>query len=211
MRTCPNCGRNTSAETTSPCTKCGWFPGAPVDVGEISAGSTPYETGEASFPAPEPAPSPTRGDTPPAPAPSRGDGPSFPAPQPSPSPMPSPLPRRRGPSIGAIWLILIVVGIISQAAGALDGCGEAFEEKPGPTAEEVESALASDAEMLGLAGASASCPDSSEDTEVGQTFDCTVTAATGQAATVTVTNGDGEFEWSRASFFQLLQQQPAPR
>ena len=206
MRTCPACGEDTKAETTEPCTECGFSPVAPEDdpswdegVWAEEAEAQEHATFETSTPEapPPPSPPPQAPPTPQAPAPAETPGDGFPD-QPEP-----PAPARSGPRVAPIWIVLILVGIAWQAFNLFDGCGEIFSEKTGPTAEETESALEDDAAAQELTGATVECPDSAEDTEVGATFDCTVTASQGRTETITVTNNEDNFEWSREPFFRL--------
>jgi Domain of unknown function (DUF4333) len=203
VRTCPACGEDTKAETTEPCTECGFSPVGTED-------EAPWEESvwaeEAAPEAPEPPPqvttAPAPSDAEPqasttAPAPAEAPGYGFPD-EPEP-----PAPARSRPRVAPIWIVLILVGIAWQAFNLFDGCGEIFSDKPGPTAEESESALEDDAALQGLTGANVACPDSAEDTEVGANFECTITSASGESANVTVTNREDNFEWSRAPFFRL--------
>ncbi len=204
MRTCPACGEDTKAETTEPCTECGFSPVAPEDdpswdqsVWAEEAAAQAPRTATAGDQAPAPRDAAAPGADQQAPAPAETPGYGFPD-QPEP-----PAPARSGPRVAPIWIVLILVGIAWQAFNLFDGCGEIFSDKPGPTAEETESALEDDAAAQGLTGATVDCPDSAEDTEVGATFDCTVTASQGRTETITVTNNEDNFEWSREPFFRL--------
>ena len=124
MRTCPACGKDTEAQTTEPCTECGFSPvgttGAPPEASVGEAPPSGY-----GFP-----------DEPEAPA-----------------------PARKGSGVAPIWIVLIVIGLAWQAFNLLDGCGEIFVDNPGPTPEETESALESDASRQGVASPTADCPD----------------------------------------------------
>ena len=196
MRTCPACGKDTDAETTEPCTECGFSPVAP-DEGDVWDESVWAETQ-----APDVEPEVTVGGPapePPAPA-------QAPAPQ-APAPAPPPQPTKRKSGVGAIWIVLIVIGLAWQGFNLFNGCGNILDGAPGPTAEETESALVSDAALQGLVGAEVECPDSAEDTEVGDSFDCTITTKDGNSATVSVTNHEEEFTWSRQPFVELLREE----
>lgn len=202
MRTCPACGEDTKAETTEPCTECGFSPVSPED-GASWEQSSWAETPETTVPETTEEPQPiVVGPT--ADAPTRAQDYGLP------EPTPPPQPTAKKPRVGAVWVILILIGFAGQAFNLFDGCGEIFDEATGPTAEETEAALVSDATMLGLDGATARCPDSAEDTEVGGRFDCTITTASGSSASVTVTNHEEDFEWSRQPLFGLLRQGGGP-
>ena len=190
VRTCPACGKDTRAETTEPCTRCGFSPAG--ESGSVSAETVgTLERGGVSGDYELPAP-------------------SEPAPSGSPSPTPSPT-RRSGIGPGAIWIVIILIGIASQAADGFEGCADAFEQKPGPTAQEAEDALLADAQEIGLSGVTVDCPDSAEDTEAGASFECTVTdPGTGATVPIEVTNREDSFEWSRRPFAELLRERAGP-
>jgi len=180
VRTCPACGKSTRAESTEPCTRCGFSP-----------------TDESGQPSWETIGTVERGDG------SDVSGYRLPDPsQPAPTPTGS---RRRGLGAGAIWIVILLIWVAAQALGDFEGCSDAFDQKPGPTAQEAEEALSSDAALVGLTGIEVECPDSAEDAEVGQSFDCTVTdPGSAEEVTVAVTNRGESFEWSRAPFEELL-------
>ncbi len=207
MRTCPACGEDTKAETTEPCTECGFSPVSPDDgpAWEDSAWAAAPEA-----PAPktsvEPAAEPTFSTEPtaePSPAPEPQPTPVYGLPDEPEAPKPPP---GRG-RIGLGWVVIVLIGLAWQGFNLFDGCGEVFNSEPGPTAEETESALESDAAFQGLTASTANCPDSAEDTEVGSSFDCEITTASGNSGTVTVTNREEQFEWPRGPFVELLRQE----
>lgn len=210
MRTCPACGKDTEAEATSSCTECGFSPVSDDDGATWEQSS--WE-GAADAPADDPVISPW--EDPPAsveeaqrkleesaaatttPEAASTDY-GFPD-------TPQPPPTARKPGAGRALLVLVIaIGIgIANFSSVLDGC-DGIGSKPGPTAEETEAALVSDAALQGgLVGVTAACPDSAEDTEVDATFVCTVTAASGRRQAITVTNLEDSFEWSRQTFFKL--------
>jgi hypothetical protein len=220
MRTCPACGEDTEAQTTEPCTECGFSPVA-QDPATIEAAPTPPEEDRwgsqppPASPPPEAAGPPGAPSTPPpgAPPPASTDQqPQYGFPDEPAEPAEA---QKRRPRVAPIWIVLILIGIAWQAFNISDGCGDILSSSPGPTASETEDALVADAEAQGVQGPSADCPDSAQDTEVGNTFNCTMTNAAGAEAPITVTNLEESFEWSRASFLPLLptgagEQQPGP-
>ena len=183
MRTCPACGKSTRAESTEPCTRCGFSP-----------------TDESGQPSRETIGTVEHGEG--------RDASGYRLPDPSqPAPTPAPTRRRRGIPAGAIWIVILFIWVAAQALGDSEGCSGAFDQKPGPTAQEAEDALSSDAAQVGLTGVEVECPDSAEDADVGESFDCTVTdPGSGDAVTVTVTNREDSFEWSRGPFGELLRE-----
>jgi len=200
MRTCPACGEDTEAETTQPCTECGF---SPVGTGDEAS----FETTDWSAETPQAPPPPPAQQPPAQQPPAPGQEPPAPTdPQPQygfPEPTPEPAEKSK-PRVAPIWIVLILIGIAWQGFNLFNGCGGIFGSNPGPTADEAESALESDAALQGVEGPAADCPDSAEDTEVGETFDCTLSNLDGESATIVVTNRDDSFEWSRASFTPLI-------
>ena len=116
MRTCPACGKDTKAETTAPCTECGFSPVPPETA------SSWERTAWAETSAP---PEVTTG-APPPPAPA----PAEPQPEPAPEyglpdePTSTPAPTQRRGKVGLVWIVVIILGVVWQAIGAFDGCGE---------------------------------------------------------------------------------------
>lgn len=199
MRTCPACGEDTEAQTTEPCTECGFSPVSPDD-GASWEQSSWAEAPEATAPDATVEPPPILAKPPPTDA-----SPEYGLPDATPTPQPATKKAR----VGAVWVILILIGLSWQAFSIFDGCGEIFSEATGPTASETEAALVSDAALMGLT-VTASCPDSAEDTEVGATFECTITSSSGSSASVAIINREDEFEWTRGPFLQLLRQESGP-
>jgi uncharacterized membrane protein YgcG len=94
-------------------------------------------------------------------------------------------------------LRLAVVPITLLAAVGLAACGTIDGDK---LADEIESGVSSDLQQFGVSVGSVSCPDD-EESETGNTFDCTVTTDTDTQLTVNVevTDGDdGEVEYEFA-------------
>jgi ribosomal protein L37E len=118
MRTCPACGKDTKAETTAPCTECGFSPVPPETA------SSWERTAWAETSAP---PEVTTG-APPQPAPAE------PQPEPAPEyglpdePTSTPAPIQRTGKVGLVWILVIILGVVWQAIGAFDGCGDAFDD-----------------------------------------------------------------------------------
>ena len=163
------------------CTKCGFSPGAVEDVdaqvGGDSFDTPPPEAAETGFGPPPEAPAPT--DTP------AGDKPplvNLPD-----QPQEEPKKKQSGVGRGIGIAVAIAAVIAFRAIGNED-------EATGPTPDEVEAAMVSKASEQGVT-LTADCPDGTEDTAVGDTFECTVTLDDGRTATATVRNREDSYSW----------------
>lgn len=210
MRTCPACGKDTEAETTSPCTECGFSPLTDPDGATWEQSSW---AGTTETPAEEPVFTPVEGPPPVASSPESVEAPpeagSTTEPEPASTgygfpdtPQPPAPAKRTGVGRLVVWVVVAIAIGVANFSSVFDGC-DSIGSKPGPTAGETESAIVSDAAIQGLTGATAECPGSAEDTEVDATFQCTVTAPSGASQPITVTNHEDSFEWSRQPFFKL--------
>ena len=105
-------------------------------------------------------------------------------------------PNRKGLITSILWA---AVGFaIWIAIQSFDG----FESPTGPDADEAESALVASAAGLGVS-VNAECPDDSEDTDVGDSFECVVTSIDGDQITLTVDNNEDDFTWRTAPLGRL--------
>jgi hypothetical protein len=96
--------------------------------------------------------------------------------------------KRKRPAVrGLVWLALIAAAIGAERLGVFDG-------STGPDPGQVEQAIADDARQY-HAEVTVDCPDDADETEVGESFECTAANAAGDTATVTVINNEDSFEW----------------
>jgi Domain of unknown function (DUF4333) len=104
-----------------------------------------------------------------------------------PPPAPPEARKRLAPRL-AVWLIALAVlfGITKL---------DLFADKPGPTADAVETAIADNAQKAFGITVTVECPDDADETEVNQTFVCTVTDPEGESMQISVTNRDDTFSW----------------
>lgn len=126
MRTCPNCGKDTRAETTQPCSRCGFSPGVPDDASfDVSGGSV-------NFPQAERVETTYGGEQP---QDSSAPEPGFGLPD-EPPPAPQGTQRRNPP-----WLLLfIVLVLVAQGLARAAGCeapSDASEQAAQPLREQL--------------------------------------------------------------------------
>ncbi len=115
--------------------------------------------------------------------------------EPVPETVPQSAPKKRR------WTVLFWV-LAAIGFGAAD-FGGLFDDPTGPSAEEVETALADWA--AGRGGTlTIDCPDDVEDAAVGATFECTASNSRGQSAIVTVRNNENDFRWNGLPMMQLI-------
>ena len=103
---------------------------------------------------------------------------------------------------------MVPIAILAVVVG-LEGFG-LLGSDPGPTDEEVESALEDEGATLGISELTVDCPDDAAETEVDARLECTIATPAGTSAQVTVMNHEDEFEWSRQPFFELARGAPGP-
>ena len=94
-----------------------------------------------------------------------------------------------------IWLVIIAGSFIAQGTGL-------FDEPTGPDPVDVEGALVLAGIERGLS-ITAECPDDAAETEIGGSFDCRVTTASGRSGTVRVTNNEDSYEYRVADLEAL--------
>jgi hypothetical protein len=110
-------------------------------------------------------------------------------PPPESEPQPAQTEKKKGNPVarGVIWVVVIAAFFAIDRLGIFDGA-------TGPTATEVEQAIADSAQQFGVK-VTVDCPDDAEDTEVDATFTCTATNRRGTSVEVLVTNHEDNYEW----------------
>jgi hypothetical protein len=182
MRTCPACGEETSAAMSDACTKCGFSPSGV----ELEA---TFEVASDSPPEPQADTEAVQTDTPASPPPGDEKPPLINLPdQPSEQEKLEPAKLKR--SEKGRW-IGIAVGVAALIGFRAFG-GE--DDPTGPEPGEVESAITDRASEEGIT-MTVDCPDGTEDTAVGASFECGVTLPDGRVGTATVHNGEDSYRW----------------
>jgi hypothetical protein len=98
-----------------------------------------------------------------------------------------------------IWLVIIAASVIANTTGL-------FDEPTGPDPADVEGALVLAGIERGLS-ITAECPADAAETEIGGSFDCEVTTASGRSGTVRVTNNEDSYEY-RVADLEALRGRP---
>ncbi len=93
-------------------------------------------------------------------------------------------------------------GLIAVVVLAITLYGRA--DMPGPKASDAEAELTAYASEHGLE-VTAECPETSESTPVGRTFECVVQSRSGAVRDVVVTNGEDDLSWDGQAFEELRQ------
>ena len=197
MRTCPACGEDTEAGSAEACTECGF---SPADPEVFETEPDPRYEPVGFEPEPEPEATFEVGSTEAPPAPPTEPSQIEPAPaEPAPSEPAPTAPKRSLRRRSAFWIAIAAVIFLADFTGAFG----IFDDPTGPTPEEVEGALVHYASEQG-GTVTVDCPEDTEDTEVGDSFDCVATNARGQTRTVTVTNNEDDFSWNGKPLIQLI-------
>jgi hypothetical protein len=209
MRTCPNCGKDTDAGVTEPCTVCGFSP-----LGESSAELDDSPEWRSAFDQPDEAFTPADDSFASADESFKAADESFPDPD---DPLSGQAEEDEQPT-GTVddgasdadgveeqpvkkkrhHLITLIVIAVLAVIGILDG----GDDPTGPQAGDVESALIADGVKLGVV-VTVDCDDSIEDTKVGKRFTCEATNQAGDVRTVHLVNKRHSFVWQRDSLIEL--------
>lgn len=104
-------------------------------------------------------------------------------------PPPESAPKKKHPGARTlIWLVVIGAAIGADRLGV-------FDQATGPDADQVEEAIADDAQTNHGVQVSVDCPDDADQTAVDESFFCTVTGPKGETLRLRVINHEDSFEW----------------